>query len=209
MACWRGRDDANGATARGERLEVRLITRSDAEAETAAVARQRIFHGLDEFFRIHRLRRRKSSSSGVMKARPCTEQDRLSNAAARACAKRPLYVRVGGKTILDLSGDARGLLKSPSGLELDEHVRETASAHPRRNPQPPAIPSPWAGLPDARPPVVDPLGRREPAHQPRPRWATSPVRSTSSTNRRSGLHPRDTNLIGGVVKQSCATWATR
>ena len=44
---------------------------------------------------------------------------------------------------------------------------EDRGANPRGNPQPPAIPGRrGAGLPDARPPFVDPIGRRKPAHQP-------------------------------------------
>ena len=62
---------------------------------------------------------------------------------------------------------------------------ETRGPHPDRNPQPPAIPHRrGTGLSDARPAFIDPVGRREPAHQPLDLAGQQPHRLP--------LHPRRT-----------------
>lgn len=70
IACWRGRPCANGRKSwwRTPYPQVRFpdpyaVSRADAGAETAVVARQPIFHGLDEFFACIDSERRKISSA--------------------------------------------------------------------------------------------------------------------------------------------------
>ena len=142
------------------------------------------FHGLDEFFEYIDSERRKIQFR-VMKAR-YTGKTTCPDCGGSRLRKEALYVRVGGKTIADLVAmPVDSLIAFFGELELDEHDTKTASrilVEIRNRLQ--YLADVGAGLPDARPPVVDPIGRRKPAHQPLDLAGQQP--------HRFALHPRRT-----------------
>ena len=166
------RDDAQMETeARGERLEIRLsdpyaVPRTDARAETPAVARQPVFSRTRRIFRIHRLGTAQNPVPGDES--PLHGQDHVSRMRRFAPAQRGAVRPCGRQNDRGPREDARGradrlLRRAGAGRTRCQN----GVAHPRRDPQPPAIPrGRGAGLSDARPAVIDPLGRRESAHQP-------------------------------------------
>ncbi len=190
VACWRGETMRKWKQQLVENAskfgfpDPHAVPRTDARAETPAVARQRIFPRTRRIFRIHRLG---AAQNPVPRDEgPLHGQDHLSRMRRLAPAQRGVVRTRRRQDDRRSGGDARGLpdrLLRRAGTRRTRH--ENGVAHPRRNPQPPAIPRRrGAGLPDARPPVVDPLGRREPAHQPLDLAGQQP--------HRFALHPRRT-----------------
>ena len=162
------------------------------------------FHGLDEFFRIHRLG---AAQNPVPRDEaPATRAShRLSpNAAARACAKEALYVMRRRQDDRRSGGDARGLLIAFfAGLELDEHDTKTASrilVEIRNRLQ--YLPDVGLGYL-----TLDRLsstlsgGESQRINLRHRSAATSPVQCTILDEPSIGLHPRDTNRLIGVLKQ--------
>ena len=85
---------------------------------------------------------------------------------------------------------------------LDEQRGRDRRAHPARGARPHALPlRRRAHLPHARPRHAHALRRRGAAHRPLQlaRRARSWTRSTCSTNRRIGLHPRDLDRLLGLL----------
>ena len=84
------------------------------------------FHGLNDFSPTSTANGARSSSGDES---PLHGQDRLCpTAAARACAKSALYVRIGGKTIADLVVmPVETLRRFLASLELDAHDTKTAA----------------------------------------------------------------------------------
>ncbi len=111
-------------------------------------------------------------------------------------------MRMGGKTVADLVVMPVETLAFFATLELDGHDTKTAArilVEIRNRLQ--YLARRGAGLPDARPPFVDPIGRRKPAHQPLDVAGQQPRGSLYILDEPSiGLHPRDTNrLIKGLA----------
>ena len=169
------------------------------------------FHGLDDFFAYIDSERRKIQFR-VMKAR-YTGKTTCPECGGSRLRREALYVRrSGGKTVADLVVmPVDELIAFFAGLQLRRARHEDRGANPRGNPQPPAIPGRrGAGLPDARPPFVDPIGRRKPAHQPldvagqQPHGVALHPRRAFDRPAPARHEPPDRGLCS-----NCATWATR
>ena len=168
------------------------------------------FHGLDEFFAY--IDSERAQDPVPRDEGPLYGQDHLprmrrqppAQGGALREGRRQDHRRPGG----DAGGRTDRVLRR-AGTGRTRY--EDRGAHPRRNPQPPAIPGRrGAGLPDARPPFVDPIGRREPAHQPldvagqQPHGVALHPRRTFDRPAPARHEPPDQGACS-----NCATWATR